>query len=327
VDANTFRWDGEPGHYEVYYVTLTDPETGVGAWIRYTMLAPDAGDASCSLWFLTMDPAGGLTARKATFPIGELGAGSDPFQLTVGPGKLEDGGAQGGFEDVEWSLRWDHGRAYDSVHPALRRFASTILTLPHGDVAVSGEIRFAGRLLALDQVRGAQAHLWGTRHAERWAWARCGDFRTTDGEAAPDTFLDGVSARIRRFGREVGPATPVVGRFAGEDFYSNSPVRVLANRSEYGLTRWRFEAASNSRKVIGEVDADPHQLGGVTYHDPDGRPAYCYNTETASMRLHLYRRSGLGRAWSFEQTLDGSGRAHFEYAQRQPLPEVELALR
>ena len=38
--ANALRWDGGPGHYEVYYVTLTEPETGVGVWIRYTMVAP-----------------------------------------------------------------------------------------------------------------------------------------------------------------------------------------------------------------------------------------------------------------------------------------------
>ena len=37
---NAMQWDGEPGHYEVWYVTFTDPATGVGFWIRYTMVAP-----------------------------------------------------------------------------------------------------------------------------------------------------------------------------------------------------------------------------------------------------------------------------------------------
>jgi len=27
---NDLQWDGGTGHYEVYYVTLTDPGTGVG---------------------------------------------------------------------------------------------------------------------------------------------------------------------------------------------------------------------------------------------------------------------------------------------------------
>src|SRR5205085_1518340 len=37
---NDLQWQGQPGHYEVYYVTFTDPVTGVGFWIRYTMVAP-----------------------------------------------------------------------------------------------------------------------------------------------------------------------------------------------------------------------------------------------------------------------------------------------
>ena len=57
---NALQWNGEPGHYEVYYLTLTDPASGVGFWIRYTMVAPlpETGEeATCSLWFMAMDPA------------------------------------------------------------------------------------------------------------------------------------------------------------------------------------------------------------------------------------------------------------------------------
>ncbi len=324
--GNSLQWDGGPGHYEVYYLTLTDGATGLGIWIRYTMLAPLAGAASCSLWFLAMDPAEGVTARKATFVIDELNAEADPFLLRIGGATLDQNGAQGEFEDVGWSLRWEGGRAYDHVRPGLRRFASTILTLPHGDVAVSGRIRFGSRTVELEGVRGAQAHLWGRAHAERWAWARCGNFRTAQGAAVPDTFVDGVSVRVRRFGREVGPVSPIVGRIGGEEFASTSLIRVLRNRASSGPTRWRFEAAADSRKLIGEVDADKRLLAGVVYRDPDGRPAYCYNTETASMRLHLYRRVAPGPGWRYEQTLLGSGCAHFEYAQREPVAGLELVL-
>ena len=71
--ANAFRWNGRPGHYEVYYLTITDPGTGVGIWIRYTMVAPiapagdDAGqsEATCALWFLAMDPRPGARSRRS----------------------------------------------------------------------------------------------------------------------------------------------------------------------------------------------------------------------------------------------------------------------
>jgi hypothetical protein len=325
--ANTLRWNGRPGHYEVYYLTLTDASTGVGYWIRYTLLAPDEGAPSCALWFLAMDPASGITARKETFPIAQLTAEPDPFRLQIGPATLADGVAAGELRDAEWSLRWEPGRSYEHVRPALRPFASTVLCLPHGDVALTGQIRCGGRTVDLDGARGAQAHLWGSKHATEWAWARCGDFWISGGERAADTFVDGVSVRVSRFGRELGPLTPVVGRIADSDLASTSAWHVVANSSSFGPERWRFEAIDGRRKLISEVLADRRMLAGVTYHDPDGQPAYCYNTETASMRLGVYERTGGRAGWRHAATLEGRGCAHFEYAQREPLPGLELHLR
>jgi hypothetical protein len=326
---NGFRWDGKPGHYEVYYLTLTDPSTGVGVWIRYTMVAPLSGAGEAALWFLTMDPsADGDSAlgRKASFPISALAAQADPFSIRIGDATLSDGTMSGAFEDVAWDLRWMPGRSYEHVHPILRaaKVASTILVLPHADVAIDGTVQFAGRRLALSGAHGGQAHLWGSKHARSWAWVHCNDFSTLGGEPVPGAFVDGVSVFVHRFGREVGPSTPVVGRIDGVDFHSTSPLRVLANDSNFALTRWRFEAVGGRRKLIGEVDAEREQLAGVTYHDPDGELAYCYNSETASMRLHVYERARQVGRWVHRTTLVASGRAHFEYAQRTPVPDLDL---
>jgi hypothetical protein len=326
---NALRWDGRPGHYEVYYLTLTDPVTGIGVWIRYTMVAPVAGDAEAALWFLAMDPRADGDAtygRKATFPISALHAESNPFSLRIGEATLRDGAVAGELEDAAWNLRWTPGRAYEHVHPALRaaRVASTILVLPHADVEIDGTITFAGRQLELGGARGGQAHLWGSKHASSWAWVHCNDFRTPDGDRASDTFVDGVSVVVQRLGREVGPSTPVVARIDGEDFHSTAPWRVLRNRSTFALTGWRFEAIAGARKLIGEVDANRDQLAGVTYHDPDGELAYCYNSETASMRLHVYERARQVGGWAHRKTFVSTGGTHFEYAQRTPIPELEL---
>ena len=74
---NALQWHGEPGHYEVYYLTLTDPGTGVGFWIRYTMVAPlpETGEeATCSLWFMAMDPRdpAANVGEKVSFPVAAL---------------------------------------------------------------------------------------------------------------------------------------------------------------------------------------------------------------------------------------------------------------
>jgi hypothetical protein len=328
ASANALRWSGQPGHYEVYYLTLTDPHSGLGVWIRYTMVAPlpDTGEsATCALWLLAMDPAAGPLGRKQTFEIEALSARPDPFELRIGEARLTDGGMAGAFADVEWELEWEPApRSYDSVHPLLQRLgaAQTVLVLPHADVAVRGTIGLPGRRLELDGVHGGQAHLWGSKHARRWAWVHCGDFVDEHGSPAPGTFVDAVSAVVSRFGREIGPNTPVVARVEGRDFYSTSPLRIIRNPSQFQLTGWTFEATDGSRRLVGEASAQPGQLAGVTYHDPDGELAYCYNSETASLRLRVLERAG--RAWRTVSTLTSEGRAHFEYAQRQPVDGVEL---
>ena len=322
------QWDGSPGHYEVWYLTLTDPASGIGVWIRLTMVAPVDGPATCSLWFLAMDPsAHGVIARKATYPIDRLQATTDPFRVCVADAHIDDGSTAGRFEDVGWDLRWSPGRPYDHVHPLLARarIAKTVLTLPHGDVSVQGSVRLpGGRDLRIAGARGGQAHLYGSKHAARWAWIHAGDFVDRDGVPVQDTFVDGVSVLVPRFGREVGPSSPFVGRFMGEDFASTSPARVFANRSHFGLTGWDFSAVDGARKVQGHVSVPRDLLAGVTYHDPDGDRAYCYNSEVATIHLTVLDRVRRPRhGWVHRQTLISDRRAHFEYAQREPVAGLE----
>jgi hypothetical protein len=316
---NALRWNRRPGHYEVYYVTLTDRASGIGIWVRYTLEAPLEGDASCALWFAAMDPAGHghVVARKQTLPIDELNFTAKPFRLQIGTAELTDTSASGAFEDVSWDLHWRAGQAYQPVPALLRPFASTVLTLAHGDVPITGRCEFHGRTLELSGAWGGQTHLWGAKHAQSWSWARCGELYDESGVRAVDTFVDGVSARVKRFGREVGPALLLVGSLDGVDFRSST---LRARDSTFGPDGWSFEVPAGRHTLIGEVKPDRRLLAGVTYHDPDGELAYCYNSEAASMRLEFRERGGRGR------TLVGEGCAHFEYGQREPLRDLELHL-
>jgi hypothetical protein len=323
ANLNVLQWDGTPGHYEVYYLSATDPATGIGLWIRYTMVAPQHAPATCSLWFMAMDPAGDVhVGRKVSFPIDQLLAEPDPFRLLVGDSELSDRGMAGGFEDIKWELRWEPSRAYEHVHPLLRRarVAKTVLVLPHADLSIDGTVSFGGRDLTLSGARGGQAHLWGSKHANRWAWVHCNDFAGDTG-----AFVDAVSVFVPRLGREIGPSTPVVGHFLDEDFIANGPLAVVRAPSRFALTSWAFEAVAGKRRIVCEVDAPRPSLVGVTYDDPDGDLAYCYNSEAASMRVSVFDKAWHGRfPWLLRETLEAPGRAHFEYGQREPVPGLDL---
>jgi hypothetical protein len=333
ANPNALQWDGQPGHYEVYYLSATDRGSGCGLWIRYTMVAPQQGEATCSLWLMAMDAGhdGGLMGRKRSWPAAELSADADPFRLRIGQAVLSDTGMQGGFDDVGWDVRWEPRLPpAEPVHPLLRRakLAKTVLVLPHPALDLEGKVSFAGRELRLEGARGGQAHLWGSKHAARWAWAHCNDFESLDGEPRSDTWFDGVSVFVPRLGREIGPNTPVVGRFGGRDFESTGPLRVTRNHSLFGLTSWQVEAIGGDRKVVADVEAERDALVGVTYHDPDGDLAYCYNSETASMSVKVWDRDrSVAEGWRIADELVAPGRAHFEYAQREPVPELELHVR
>jgi hypothetical protein len=333
MGANDLRWDGAPGHYEVYNLTLTDQATGIGIWIRYTIPAPldgTGGRAETALWLLAMAPDGDRFARRATVPPEGLVATTEPFRLCLGGADLSDRGAAGAVDDGAWELSWEpHLPPYEHVHPLARRtgIAQTVLVLAHADLAISGTVRLDQRTLELDGARGCQAHLWGSRHGAPWAWTHSNDLRALDGEPRPDTFVDAVSAYVERAGRELGPVTLVVGRFGAEDFVATDPLALVRARSRFGLSSWRFEARSGRRRILGEVDAPQATLAGVTYHDPDGRPAYCYNSEVASMRLFVWDRAARGQfGWMLRDTLVAGGRAHFEYSQRAAVADVELLL-
>jgi hypothetical protein len=328
--ANDLRWTGKPGHYEVYYLTLTDPGTGVGVWIRYTMLAPlpsTGAQPSCALWFAAMDPrpGGTLVAHRQTYPIGELRARNDPFELRLAEALLRDGAMTGGLGEASWDLSWQPAsEAYQPVKPLLGRLglARTVFLLPHAHVSIDGWIQIGAERLVLAGVPGGQAHLWGSEHATGWAWAHCSDLRMESGEPAADTFFDGVSALVTRFGRTLGPNTPIVGCFSGRPLTSTSPRRILANSSRFDIDGWSFEAVQGVRRLVGRVWPARDQLVGVTYHDPDGRETYCYNSETASAEIELQRRAGA--RWKMTERLTSAGRCHFEFGTRTPLADIEL---
>ncbi|HYT80814.1 MAG TPA: tocopherol cyclase family protein [Actinomycetota bacterium] len=315
---NVHRVPGRSGVYEVWFLTLTDPVTGRGYWIRSTYLTPKQGPASAGVWFARFDPADpeltfGVHSRSAIWSIS-----TEEFDVRIDGGVMGSGRAEGSVEggghDVRWGLEYPTGgETYRLLPQALYRgrMAPTKPVSPNVDTRVSGFVSIDGERSEISNAHGQQGHVWGERHALRWAWAHCGDFM--DEEA----IVHMATARGRR-----GPLTTPYVTFAGVRWDGRwIRLRRVSRKPDFGLGMWRVDLESRRYRLTGRIEAPATALLRATYEDPDGSLRYCHNSEIASCRLALFER----RAGGFDEValLESRGTTHAEWAGRTAAPQVE----
>ena len=184
---------------------------------------------------------------------------------------------------------------------------------------LAGTIRWRGEEYELKSVPGHQAHIWGSQHAEEWAWANCTDF-----PGAPDAVLEALSARIA-LGPFVSPdLTLAVLRLDGRQHSFNAVPGWLTQRSSYDLPGWHLVASQGASRIEVRISNRPEQMVGVTYRDPDGSTRVCHNSKLADVTVDLFRRRfGL---WWHERRLESRGRTAFEVVRRAADPRVRVLL-
>ena len=245
---NALRWDGRPGWYEVWYLIVAGR-----FWLRYTLHVPSdpQAEGEAALWLASFD--GVPSARKEVFPLDAFRTSAAGWPLELGSATLADSRATGPGFDLD--LRALAAPA-DPLPRVVRPLARTRFLLAQPVVEVSGTIDG----VELDRALGTQAHVFGTRHAERFAWAHAGmrdgsyvELLTAKAKGLPElSFRNGGFAR--------GTLEPALWRIGGY-----------------------------------RVEADPADFLGVTYRDPDGTPLYCYHSERA--RLFWPGRGTVGAAF------------------------------
>lgn len=326
---NILRWDGRPGWYEVYYLKWNDLASRTAFWVRYTMTSPlpGKGDPCCELWgifFDADDPAKNF-AVKDRLPIRALSWERDFFRVGVGEAELRMNSCRGAIggpgpgNSLAWEIEFDseggsfrhfpYGFMYESAFP------KTKVLSPHEDCRFSGRVEANGREIVFDGAPGQQTHIWGTKHALRWAWGHCNAFEE---EAA---LWEGLDSQIM-LGPFPSPHLSIFYlRYRGISYYFNTVKSLFTNQSRWEPGLWRFEARCRELRMAGVISCDPSEVVAVTYTDPDGEKAWCNNSKVASIKLVL---SGAGGEHLGELTSAGACAA--EFVDRAPWGEVPVRI-
>lgn len=279
--------NSDRGRYEVYYLTAA-LGPGRAVWLRWTLLAPVDGEATCSVWGVVFDGLrAGRFAHRATSP-GSAWRPREGGGVEIGGSALTPSGASGSLVDegghtLRWDLSWQPvAEPFPFFPPQMERAAASA-TFPIAAVPLaraSGVIELDGERIAVDGAPLEQSHLFGGRHANRWAWMHAAGF---DGD--PDSFLLLIWARPQRLGGHVPAASSLSLRLDGE-LHRSGQLRGV-HWSDLGGDAARFRARAGRARVSGTVIADVARFCGVTYHDPEGGAVYCANTGIADLRLSV----------------------------------------
>ena len=276
-------------------------------------------------------PAPGRSATlgaQGDVPIDELRPARDPFELRIGEAALTDGRMAGSIRGRRL------GSALDARPPGLRarstrcfgdwsRRRCSCCPMPTWRSTARSVRRTRSSSWPARGRPGAPLGLQARQQRGPGRTATTSDRSTASRSPTRSSMASRWSSPGS--GARSGRTRPWSGGSTATDFRSTSPLRVLANASTFALTGWRFEAVDGSREA--DRRGRRRSRAARRRHLPRSR---------RRARLLLQQRDRLDAAagvragaaesggWAHRETLIAAGRAHFEYAQRTPVPELEL---
>jgi len=310
--VNAYRYDGSAeGHYESYFQRANHPTRPLAFWIRYTVFVPRGRleAAVGELWAVYFDgEAARITAVKQVLPLSECSFSSQGLTARVGTALLDADSLVGAARDTEHEIRWS--LRYASPEAPLLLLSERLyeLSFPKAKALVGsplahfrGELSVDGTVIPIDRWVGSQNHNWGSKHTDRYAWGQVAGF-----DDAPEAFFECATASIK-----VGPfhtprLTPMVLRYAGEEYRLNSIPQALRASGRYDYFNWKLASYSKNVSIEAQIGARAQDFVGLRYGNPPFGHKTCLNTKIASCTLVL-RQAGKPTV-----TLRTQNRAAFE---------------
>ncbi|MFJ9804502.1 hypothetical protein [Streptomyces wuyuanensis] len=309
----TPRWKGEPGRTEVWYTTLTDPESGTGLWLHHELTAPADGSEPYAHGWAAVFPKEG-PVRHARF---------GPAEWTPGRAGFTAGGVEavpGRLTGSAGALRWDLAeQAVDAPLFTFPRWSWRRPLLPAAQILPAARASYGGTFsyddttLTPTAAPGASARIYGHGNARRWAWLHA--------DLGGGDVLEIVAAVSTRPGlRRLPPLVFLRLRRGTRDWPRRAERSAVGwaglgrFRAAVGLPVWTVSGRAGLRRIRVEVTQPEDRTLALDYTDPDGSPAVCRNSERADAHVLLERWWFGGWRTEAEWTLDGT--AHAEVGTR-----------
>jgi hypothetical protein len=302
------------GHYESFYLKLTQPGGGRAAWIRHTVHKRPGEAATCALWFVLFDAdAAGPRATKRQFGADELAADAGTY-IRIADATLTDGRATGRVVtdalDASWDLTFSD--EHEAFHHLPRDFLyraplpKTKFLSPYPDAVFDGQIELDGERIEVEGWRGMIGHNWGAEHAERWVWVQGSGFEGR----SPEDYFDMAVGRIKVAGR----TTPWVGNamlmLDGTAHRLGGFGHVPSTEVTESPTGASFELKGKGVKLSGSVSAPAKDFVAWVYADPVGPEHNTLNCSISDLELQVGLDGGPA------ETLEVKGAAAYEFGTR-----------
>ena len=318
------RWRGQPGRLEVWYTTLTDPETGTGFWLHHELVAPTDGGEPYAHGWAAVFPPDSAPALARFGPEAWHQAADGPLFATrdvvmrplTARGSAGGHGTGNGQVPISWELTAKGGGTPLFTFP---RWAWEREALPGAQIVPVPSAAFHGtlsygtahgdRVLTLAGAPGATAHIYSHGNPQHWAWLHA--------DLGGGDVCEVVAATSTRPGLNRLPPMPFVRlRAGGRDWPPGDPLVHSARFiARIGLPTWTVLGVAGDRRIRIQVTQPAERTLAVSYTDPDGSPAVCRNSERADAVITVQRRSGKG--WVPERQWRCDATAHAEVGARE----------